>query len=756
MANTKAFKVKNGLEIAAFVAAKSLTANRVFVYDTSKDSDGGMWRKRTSHTSWYNEPLNTTYRGSRREFPAVAVIVIENNYLWIYDGDDPTLPMWMGFYHPDSGTTLLGRGNVNLTGVYALNGILGVTSSDGGTTYGTFTLTKFISDDGYIIFYDTYRWVAGIAERNTSSSVSQFFSDDGIVNDFATAVVMQVRENCVIDEDTGLPNPYMAVNTLGGTTIITDKGRLINKSGGAYYGLDTLGEDAFNTMGSGDAMSVIAWDDTDSAINYQKGVRRYNGNTATGYYPYLTANGGQVTGMGPYAFCYTGSNTGATLYSETPYSNLGRTSMQAQIKAAYTTGWMPGDIKLATLADIDDTDAVGGTNMITNGDFSSGTTGWTASRGATLSVVSGELVVTPDGTTYGAGGGQAVTTVAGRTYMVTATCVVEGNTAQMRACTSNDVTSGFVTVSFDGNGSTKTMTFTAVGTTTWIIMEENNNQVANASTFDNVSMYLAEDDRSWNNNGLQVYGTVSKNPVATGAELVGYSNWNASNYLYQEYNSLLAVGAGDFAVMYWVQVRSAGDTNHFTIAPDLTTANPTNGMYVWSYGGYLKVNLGGSVFTEQNADSPIPSSSTAPWSFVVLARQAGQCYYYLNGVQQLSLVTNTGSITGTSNKLWIGKGYYSGYSQSMSLFRFTRTVPSPDQIAKIYQHEKELFMDNAACTLYGTAESPSRPAFDPVTKELHVGTGDGTSRIKGLRRVDSNTTATDAWLSASNGLVVSE
>ena len=30
--------------------------NTIFVYDTSKDSDGGAWRKRTKHTSWYNEP----------------------------------------------------------------------------------------------------------------------------------------------------------------------------------------------------------------------------------------------------------------------------------------------------------------------------------------------------------------------------------------------------------------------------------------------------------------------------------------------------------------------------------------------------------------------------------------------------------------------------------------------------------------------------------------------------------------------------
>jgi hypothetical protein len=48
-------------------------------------------------TSWYNETLNTATRGSRKEFPAVAVIVAENGTITIYDGDDPDLPMWMVF-----------------------------------------------------------------------------------------------------------------------------------------------------------------------------------------------------------------------------------------------------------------------------------------------------------------------------------------------------------------------------------------------------------------------------------------------------------------------------------------------------------------------------------------------------------------------------------------------------------------------------------------------------------------------------------
>ena len=79
--------------------AASGDGTSIFVYDTRKDSDGGAWRKRTQNTSWYNEKPSAT-RGTRKEFPSIAVIVFDvsgTNKVTIYDGDDPNLPMWMVF-----------------------------------------------------------------------------------------------------------------------------------------------------------------------------------------------------------------------------------------------------------------------------------------------------------------------------------------------------------------------------------------------------------------------------------------------------------------------------------------------------------------------------------------------------------------------------------------------------------------------------------------------------------------------------------
>jgi len=68
-----------------------------FVYDTSRDSDGGAWRHRCQALSWYNEPLNTATRGKTREFPALVLIVLQTNKVLLYDLTDPRAPMWMVF-----------------------------------------------------------------------------------------------------------------------------------------------------------------------------------------------------------------------------------------------------------------------------------------------------------------------------------------------------------------------------------------------------------------------------------------------------------------------------------------------------------------------------------------------------------------------------------------------------------------------------------------------------------------------------------
>ena len=63
----------------------------------------------------------------------------------------------------------------------------------------------------------------------------------------------------------------------------------------------------------------------------------------------------------------------------------------------YNTGWMNGDIKLATLSDTDATN-VTGSELVTNGTFSSDVSGWTGVGGSSVTHQSGQAKVTASST----------------------------------------------------------------------------------------------------------------------------------------------------------------------------------------------------------------------------------------------------------------------------------------------------------------------------------------------------------------------
>ncbi len=230
MANNKAFKVKNGLELGAISDTIDDTAVDVFVYDTSKDSDGGAWRHRTQATSWYNETLNTAPRGSRKEFPAVAVIVAESATVTIYDGDDPSLPMWMVF---NAGTHKLigmatGGTPGSITCMTAYQGMIAI-GIGAGNGRGL-TTANLIAERAY--YYSTGTSSRGfngnIAERNDAKDDYNLPDIGPIVALEINDVAMTVLPNAPIDAATGLPVPTIAVATDGGVSVIKDDGTVVD------------------------------------------------------------------------------------------------------------------------------------------------------------------------------------------------------------------------------------------------------------------------------------------------------------------------------------------------------------------------------------------------------------------------------------------------------------------------------------------------------------------------------------------------
>ena len=764
MANTKAFKVKNGLELGAISDTISDTAVDVFVYDTSKDSDGGAWRKRTQGTSWYNETLNTATRGSRKEFPSVAVIVAESNQVTIYDGDDPSLPMWMVFNANGSTTGTFWYSTRNTDSVTAHNGFVAFGSN--GDTWGGLRSSNFLADK-LCRRSDTglYGGVA-VTERNVTAALPTISTTASyqLVNATVNDVAMTVLPNAPIDAATGLPVPTIAVATDGGVSVIKDDGTVVdiimssstyseshytslseegtvtvafNNSAGLEYGwVYTLNIPSSDTSISVNGQSpALSWFDTRNPLSFSQDFWISNTNGTDGVkLSAMAANFPRLAFGTSTALTNTVDNLGTEPY------------LFNYISDTYNTGWMNGDIKLATLSDTDDTD-VTGSELVTNGDFSSAT-GWSVPTGVSIS----GGVATFSSPSHGSNLQQTATSfVSGKTYTISVevTAFTSGGITIYANYSSG--TSTTVAVSKLRSVGLHSFTWTAASDGTGFSLQADS--VSNGAcilTLDNVSIREAEEDRSVNGNGLQVFGTVTKSAVATGADLVGYSGFSNVNYLEQPYNSDLDFGTGDFCYMGWFKTSSNG----ITMFERCASPRSGNGMTVYIDGTgkplWYKIVSG----TPTIVVVPTAAYNNNTWVHFAAIRQNGVVSLYFNGQKDGSASDST-DMTNTSAifRLGVNATGTSGWTGSLALWRISATAPSPEQIAKIYEDEKFLFQENSQATLYGSSDAVTALAYDDSTELLHVGTSAGRSVFQGLRRVDNTTTAVSAAISASNNLV---
>jgi len=775
------------LDLNALAATISDTAVDIFVYDTRKDSDGGAWRKRTQHTSWYNETLNTATRGSRKEFPAVAVIVAESDTLTIYDGDDPDLPMWMVF--SPNGIIDWPTSTLTRLAISALNGQIATASNDGGVIF------RFIDDTTHIIYGSlTYNVTSdrSIANRNGTAT---YTSNGGAINTYAVLtysmndVAMTVLPNAPIDAATGLPVPTIAVATDGGVSVIKDDGTVVDitHTASTNNGATDISFDgnqiSYATQQSGSStnywrkafIDIPSADVTGSYIHNISGMTVYDArgtNSNSGVVLNTNENLGDATNnIKAAVHDAVGFTNKLTLLDIDYYSDVGTPSLSGSMVAYttsdYATGWMNGAIQLATLSDTDDTD-VTGSELVTNGTFDTDTTGWSAIRSASISIDSARLKVT-NGAADNGGAQQTIIDLSAGTYVVSVAYDHNSSNTQsyLQVGTGSDeadlvnTTSGVLSNTATG---VLSGTFTLSATTTVYVQTQISAVNGANGLFDNVSLRLAEEDRSVNGNGLQVFGTVTKNPVATGADLVAYSGFSTSNFLAQPPNSDFDIGTGTVCLMTWFKYAGSGNQNIVTYwdTPDYGTFTSA------SYGHYFQLTSPADGKINFAIGQASPASATAltttttyddgQWHLAVGVRDNGVMKLYVDGQLKVS-GTNTLDIDTSGTGFLIFSKFYGSigsWGGGIALTRISTTAPSPEQIKKIYEDEKVLFQENAQATLYGESDAVTALAYDDTTELLHVGTSAGRSVFQGLRRVDNTTTAVGAAISASNGLVADE
>ena len=620
------------LTISGITSSISDTAVDVFVYDTSKDSDGGDWRKRTQNTSWYNETLNTATRGSRKEFPAVAVIVAETGQVTIYDGDDPDLPMWMVINHSGAG----------IRATTAKNGVLywGCSNASSDRTL------YFISDRYYRWWTDstfTGYFNQPISGRNgtlTGGNGGTQFLVDGTTND----VAMTVLPNTPIDDATGLPVPTIAVATDGGVSVIQDDGIVVQKTltdAATDIARVEFTNDGFLLVNrkSYNYFVITAIGGSESALHPSGFTHNINyfRNDGTNF-PGPLGPDGVIPGYGEQGLLKTTEGTDVAMAD--PYGlnffNVTRgiastSNMVAYSTSDYNTGYMQGDIKLATLSDTNATSQTGGT-------------------------------------------------------------------------------------------------------------------VA---------------DRSVNNNSVNVVGTVTRTAVATGADLVAYSGFSNSDYLQQPVNSDMQTGTGGFSVTAWFKTTSTATEYEGLIYYNrpgsigegfqIMMNNSNKGLYWYVYGP-----------TNDSATTEITGLNDGVWHQIVATHIDGRQQVFIDGVLKQANSVVTGSMNDAQAQLHIGRWYGNAdisdywWRGSIALVRHSASIPSAEQIKKMYTDERHLFQENSKATLYGSSDAVTALGYDDTTNILHVGTSDGRSDFQGLRRINNTTVGITTAISASNELVAEQ
>ena len=426
----------------------------------------------------------------------------------------------------------------------------------------------------------------------------------------------------------------------------------------------------------------------------------------------------------------------------------------AYIGHDYNSGWMVGDTKVATLSDTSTTSATS-PDLVTNGSNFSNTTGWTG-QSATVSVSSSELLVTGTATQNQnqSASWTSISCTKGDQFQVT---------FRISAFVANQSSAGIIVGGatihknndngywYPNSVGTHTTTVVATGTTFTLYLHAGIS-VGVVTRFDDISIHKLQHDRTQYKHGFQTFGTLPKSVVATGAELVGYGPFSASNYLQQSYTSELDFNSGDFAYCFWSNNPHTGP-NYIC---DRAEGNGNYRIAIYLTDTQVAFYTRDGAATEVAADIITPNQWTQIWCI----RRGTSHEIWVNGVNKVATNASVRDVSYASGDAVqvIGTRYnQNGPNEGkIALFRVSGTAPSEEQIVKIYNDERKLFEINSDATMGGSSSAATVLAYDDAREEIHVGSSWGRSVFQELSRVEFDSDVATTSLSVNNGFVVEE
>ena len=696
--------------------ASSDTYVDIFVYDTRKDSDGGAWRHRTTNTSWYNETLNTSIRGARREFPQVAIIAVGNSFIHILDADDPDMPMWMEFPAPSGGARNVMYGTGNPGCVFMLNGILatgsqsashwpvlidfirddilGLRAATGHNHYngrrGNISLRNSATSDNGVWWPDT---VTG-GGTNEARYSKRWWFDGLLVNKFVTSVVMDVRPEAPIDKTTGMQIPTIYFGTRGGVTII------------------------HSNVG-----------DTGTSYN-------------SGFYD-ITSNNGPYSGIGDITITDEGylwslhdfynynSDGGYNLYRDSSVIDLKRLDNQMS--------------DIVTRPDYDD--ITSGLNNQAGSGTEKGREYYWVSTGAE----SGTHKIGYSNTwaanivernAWGCAEGFALhkkpTFHFDHKEHVNFYPHSDANRGLVAMITKDYNTGWHMT------GTEISVCYIADGLTT--------NIPAGASEML---------DRGHGARQIDIVGGLTRAKCATGSDLSCVSGFSSSNFARIINQSINAGNPIDVTMMGWCKIT---DISAYSYLCSISNGSDAMGIAIHtsnsSHGGV-------AYFYDSHSGSLVGNKSIndGEWHHVcgIYSSNGNRKLLYIDGVRQDTLQfpasKNYTDLDTIAIGHWCegnGTAVTYPFKGSLALVKIGLTDLTDQQVKQIYEDERKLFLPNAKAFLYGSSNAITAIGYDEKKEIYHVGTSSGRSDFSGLSRINNTTTAVTTAISAYDGLIAEQ
>jgi hypothetical protein len=257
---------------------------------------------------------------------------------------------------------------------------------------------------------------------------------------------------------------------------------------------------------------------------------------------------------------------------------------------------------------------------------------------------------------------------------------------------------------------------------------------------------VVDTDRSFNHTDISVTGVgISRAVVNAAAQLMGYSGFSTTVHLDVAYQADLDLGIGDFHYMMWVKPLPNGSAQTMVHR----SANTWGGIQIRILNNsavqllLTPINLTGTIILPANI-----------WSHVTVTRRAGTIYMYINGVLDISVVTNA-TLTMPTASLRVGASLASTtpFSGSMSLLRISASGISQQAIMWIYNKEKFWFEPGIGVAFPGNDDAVLSIANDKSKQLHHIVTAWGHS-VWDHGSLIASTPGTWTKVSANAGIVV--